>query len=592
MSRVQFRREGVVVDGRNVQLISGAIHYFRVPSELWRDRLEKARFCGLNCIETYMCWNLHEPRPDEFHFEGMLDFVRFIELAGELGLYVIVRPGPYICAEWENGGLPVWLTARAEIELRRMNDAYLSAVKSYLDKVLPMLAPLQLDCGGPIVAFQIENEYGSYGHDKKYLAFLRDHFRACGLTVPLFTADGGDADFYINGGNLEGTPIALTFGSRGLAAFARGKRLRPDSPSLCMEFWDGWFDAWGCGSHRTRPAREVADELDDMLGAGGSVNFYMFHGGTNFGFHNGANATTGLTDYAPQTTSYDYDAPLSECGDPTEKYFMIQEVIRKYRPDAPFGECKPAPKAAYGKIPLTGSANYFDNLQLVSDQHVVSVTPPTMEQLGQAFGFIHYRTTLAGPLKNAQLVLREVHDRAIVFIDGKYCATIYRNDSQKQLPEFDIPAQGSTLDILVENMGRTNYGPLLGKDFKGIVGSVSIVLQMQFDWETWTLPLEAESLKKLQFKEFQWNEDRLPSFHRTTLEIVDAPRDTFLVCPGAKGVVWVNGHNLGRYWNVGPTQTLYVPGCWLKRGANEVVVFELERLGQPYLRFVDRPELG
>ena len=591
MSKVQFTQDGIVISGQPVQLISGAIHYFRVPEELWRDRLEKALHCGLNAVETYMCWNLHEPQPGEFHFEGMLDFVRFIRIAGELGLYVIVRPGPYICAEWENGGLPVWLTAQADVELRRSNPAYLQAVESYLGKVLPMLAPLQLDQGGPIVALQIENEYGSYAHDKKYLARLRNIFRQNGLTVPLFTADGA-ADFYINGGNLEGTPIALTFGSHGLEAFATGKRLRPNDPSLCMEFWNGWFDAWGCGKHRTRSAQEVADELDDMLQAGGSVNFYMFHGGTNFGFCNGANATPGLADYAPQVTSYDYDAPLSECGDPTEKYFKIQEVIRRHRPDAPFGECRPTPKAAYGKVPLTGSAPYFPNLEALAAKHVTNLTPPTMEQLGQAFGFIHYRTHLAGPVKNTQLALRDVHDRAIVFLDGRYRATIYRNDAQQQLPEFDLPAEGAVLDLLVENMGRTNYGPLLGKDHKGIVGSVTICLQQQFNWDTWTLPLENGQLAQLSFQDFQWNDDRLPAFHRATLEISGEPRDTFLTSPGAKGVVWINGHNLGRYWDLGPTKTLYVPGCWLRCGSNEIVVFELERLAQPYLRFDDHPALG
>ena len=594
MSRVQFTSKGVFIDGKSVQLISGAIHYFRVPSELWRDRLEKALKCGLNAVETYMPWNLHEPKPGEFHFEDMLDFERFIRLAGELGLYVIVRPGPYICSEWENGGLPVWLTAQPGMELRRMYPQYLKAVEGYLAKVLPMLAPLQLDQDGPIVALQIENEYGSYGHDKNYLATLRDIFRKHGLTVPLFTADGGDADFFINGGNLEGTPIALTFGSHGLAAFARGKRLRPDSPSMCMEFWNGWFDAWGCGNHRTRSPQEVADELDDMLNAGGSVNFYMFHGGTNFGFCNGANATPGLNDYAPQVTSYDYDAPLSECGDPTEKYFKIQEVIRKYRPDAPFGDCHPAPKAAYGKIPLAATAPYFPSLEAVASQHVTALTPPTMEQLGQAFGFLHYRTRLAGPVKNAQLALREVNDRAIVFLNGQYRATIFRNDdsARKELPPFDIPNEGMVLDILVENMGRTNYGPLLGKDHKGIVGCVTIALQQQFDWDTWSLPLEPQQLGKLEFGAFDWNNDQLPAFHRTTLNIDGEPRDTFLTCPGVKGQVWINGRNLGRYWNLGPTRSLYVPGCWLKQGANEVIVFELERLAQPYLRFDDHPDLG
>ena len=589
MSRVAFTKSGISIDGQPVQLVSGAIHYFRVPAERWRDRLEKAARCGLNAVETYLCWNLHEPRPGDFDFSGDLDFVRFIRLAGELGLRVIVRPGPYICAEWENGGLPAWLTARPEVELRRMNAPYLEAVGNYLAQILPRLAPLQLDQGGPLIALQIENEYGSYGTDKRYLQTLHGLFRRHGITLPLFTADGA-GDFFLNGGTLEGIPAALTFGSHAREALAIGRRHRPDDPSLCMEFWDGWFDAWGV-PHRTRGAAEVADEVEAMLEAGASVNLYMFHGGTNFGFCNGANASTGERDYAPQTTSYDYDAPLSECGDPTEKYFRLQALIRR-RPGAAIGECRPAPKADYGEVPFDGTAPLLPNLDTLAWRRAASTTPLTMERLGQAFGFIHYRTRLAGPVHDARLALRQVHDRAIVLLDGQYRGTFYRNDPVQELPAFEIPPEGAVLDLLVENMGRINYGPLLGRDAKGIVGSVTLAMQQQFDWEHWCLPLEPEQLSRLSFGPFEWNRDRLPAFHHATLEIDDAPQDTFLVFPGVKGVAWVNGRNLGRYWNIGPASTLYLPGCWLKSGRNDLLVLELEQLDRPFLRLIDHPELG
>lgn len=589
MSRVKFEKKSIVIDGVPRQILSGAVHYFRVPEELWEDRLRKAAQCGLNCIETYLCWNLHEPEEGRFDFSGMLNLGKFIRTAAEQGLYVIVRPGPYICAEWDNGGIPAWLMTRPGIEFRRMNTPYLEAVERYYRAVLPILAELQYDAGGPVIAVQVENEYGSYGHDKEYLATLRRFCREGGITVPLFTADGA-ADLCIVGGMLEDSPMTLTFGSRGLEAFALGRRFRPEDPSFCMEFWDGWFDAWGCGKHHDRSPQEVADEFDDMIRAGGSVNFYMFHGGTNFSFWNGANGVKGGV-YTPDTTSYDYDAPLSECGDPTEKYFLIRDVIRKHFPDVPTGTPEPSRKADYGKVPLLESAPFFPNLDAISEKTVVSVSTKTMEELGQNFGFIHYRTRIAGPVRCCDLHLWEVHDRAIVYLDGKQHFIYYRNDASCCAPVFSVPEAGVQLDILVENMGRINYGPLTGRDFKGIVDGVTTGNQFQFDWEIRSLPMENRNLSRLSFQPFLWNDDSLPSFHRAFLEIPDEPADTFLQFPGVKGVVWVNGHNLGRYWNIGPGGTLYVPAPWLKKGKNEILVFELEKLKFPYLRFLDRHQL-
>ncbi len=470
MSKVQFADKSVWIDGKKVQLISGAIHYFRVPRELWRDRLEKLVQCGFNCLETYMCWNLHEPEEGVYDFSGILDFEAYIRLAQELGLYVIVRPGPFICAEWDNGGLPCWLMTKEGIEFRRMNKPYLDAVRRYYHMIMPKLRALQIDEGGPVIAMQVENEYGSYGCDKEYLKTLRAMSLEDGITVPLFTADGA-SDLCLQGGLLEGSPMCLTFGSKGLEAFETGRKFRPDDPSFCMEFWVGWFDHWNCGKHHTRSAADAADEIEDMLSDNGSVNVYMFHGGTNFGFMNGANGYPGQA-YTPDTTSYDYDGLISEAGDPTEKYFLVQDVVRKFRPDARFGKPEASEKKAYGKVRFSESAELFDCLEIIAEKIHAAKTEP-MEKLGQSYGFIHYRTHLQGPVSTV-LGLWDVKDRALVYLDRQLVFTYYRNDASNWTPELHIPSCGAQLDILVENMGHINYGPLIGRDFKGICDGVTL----------------------------------------------------------------------------------------------------------------------
>ena len=582
MADVKFERGSVMIDDKPTQIISGAIHYFRVPRPLWADRLLKAKQMGLNAVETYLCWNLHEQKPGKFDFTGGLDFEAFVKMIGELGMHAIVRPGPYICAEWDNGGIPAWLMVKPGVEFRRMNKPYIDATERFVGEIIPRLKKLQFTEGGPVIAVQIENEYGSYGQDKEYLRHLRGLYEKGGISVPLFTADGA-ADICIQGGMLEGSPMTLTFGSRGLAAFATGRKYRPEGPDFCTEFWNGWFDHWG-SPHHTRDVADAAKELDEMLGAGGSVNLYMFHGGTNFGFNNGANGS-GATDYGPDVTSYDYDAPLSECGDPSEKFFAFQNVIRKYRPNAEFGTPAPMKKQAYGLVTLKESSPLFENLDRLSKKRP-STSPMTMEALGQSFGFIHYRARLNGPM-NDSIRFLDMHDRAMVFLDGQYQGSIYRNDPKQELG-VAIPATGATLDVLVENMGRINYGPRTGKDLKGLVGGVLLCFgQFQFNWENWPLPMD--NLKKLRYGAFAEAYHK-PCFHRAKFK-VDAPCDTFLKFPGEKGVVWINGFNLGRYWGVGPGKTLYVPGCLLKPGKNEVIIFELHKLNSQNIEFIDKPIL-
>ncbi|MBE6381286.1 MAG: beta-galactosidase [Lentisphaerae bacterium] len=575
-----------LINGESVQLISGTMHYFRIPHQYWRDRLEKAVACGFNCVETYICWNLHEPTPGNFDFSGNLDLEKFVLTAKELGLYVILRPGPYICTEWDNGGLPVWLFNEPGIRLRRSNKPYLTAVERYFNQLMPMIRRWEWDQGGPVIAMQIENEYGSYGRDTEYLQSLHDMIRKNGCKSVLFTIDGNQ-ELMLGGGSIPGVWRTMSFGSDGVKSFNALRNFRntpPGGPDSCMEFWIGWFDHWG-KPHTTRSAEETAAEFDSMLAAGASVNVYALAGGTNFAFNNGANHFPN-EDYCATGTSYDFDSLVSECGDITGKFLAFQQVIKKYRPDLPMTVPENPPKAAYGKVKISGSCRLFDNLDtLARRRHCVD--PETMEFFNQQFGFIHYQTRLNGPAETF-LQLLDMHDRAQVYLDGKYAATFYRNEPIHKIENLQIPPEGIQLDILVENMGRTNYGQFFGKDFKGLVNGVYLDRQLQTGWDIYPLPLN--DLSALKFGAFA-EEKNHPSFHCADLEI-DQPADTFLKFPGVKGAVWVDGINIGRYWNVGPARTLFVPGCYLKKGKNKIVVLELHKLNSPELDFTGSHDLG
>ncbi len=587
MSEVKFKDKSVVIDGKKVQIISGAMHYFRIHPELWGDRLDKAVAFGLNCIETYCCWNLHEPKPGKFNFSGIVDLERYIEMVHERGLYMILRPGPYICAEWENGGFPAWLLAEPGMELRRMNEPYLKAFKRYFDELLPRIKRHLYTNGGPVIMTQIENEYASFCHDTEYLKFIYDLYRSHGIDVPIFTSDG-HCGHYLHGGNIPEAMLTMNFGSNSDEAWANHQELRPGEPDFCMEFWNGWFDHWG-EAHHTRVAGMEAGgaawEFDRMLKAGANVNFYMFHGGTNFGFTNGANGNF-KTDYAPTVTSYDYDCPLTECGDPSPKFKTCQDVIRKYGDTSRMKEISPSPKVVPPNAKFIASASLFDNLDHIASAHGSSGTPPTMEKLGQNFGFIHYRKRIAGPLSNQYpLRLIEVNDYATVWQDGKFLAHRMRDTGENPVKLNEVPPAGSVIDLLVENCGRINYGPYVGRDFKGIVGGVGIDLQFQLGWEYWSL--ELEDLSGLKWEEFAPN-GGAGFFHKAEFEL-DETGDAFLFRPGSKGLAWVNGFNLGRYWDKGPTETLYIPSPVLKKGKNTVVVFEQNELNSDEIKF--SPEL-
>ncbi|MGW1091550.1 glycoside hydrolase family 35 protein [Streptomyces sp. NPDC002596] len=573
---------GFLRDGRPHQIISAAIHYFRVHPELWEDRLRRLRAMGVNTVETYIAWNLHQPTPDRTDFSGPADITRFVRTAARLGLDVILRPGPYICAEWEFGGLPAWLLADPALRLRRTEERYLAAVDAWFDELIPVLRPHLASQGGPVVAMQIENEYGSYGTDTAYLDHLRRGLIRRGVDCFLFTADGA-ADGVLRGGVLPGTLATATFGSHLKEALTTLRRHQPDGPLMCSAYWHGWFDHWGEQRH-VRDPHEAAAELDWMLAHGASVNLYMGHGGTNFGWWNGANRDESA--YRPTTTSYDCDAPVGEAGELTAKFHAFREVIERYR--GPIGHDVPAPpdRLAPQTVRTNGTVGLLDSLDALSIP-VHRLSPEPMEALGQSLGLIHYRTRLGGPFPDATLRVHGLADRAQVFLDGEPLGLLERDSPLDALP-IDLPEAGARLDLLVENMGRINYGPWM-EDRKGISGGVRIDGQYQFDWEIRPLPLTGTDLTALPFGAAQAVEG--PAFHRAEVEI-PAPADGFLALPGwTKGQVWLNGFALGRYWDRGPQRTLYAPAPVWRAGRNELVILELHRPGER-VEILDAADLG
>lgn len=564
-------------DGKPIKLISGAVHYFRNLPETWPDIFEKLRAMGCNCVETYCAWNMHEPKPGTFDFTGRLDIVRFIKEAEKAGLMVIVRPGPYICAEWEFGGLPWWIQREEGLEIRCRNEVYIRYFDRYLDELLGRVRPLLCTNGGPVILLQCENEYGYYGDDREYLSYLRDGYRRRGIDVPLFTSDGGSEDSLLDG-TVEGCLPTLNFGSRVEENFKVHDQLFPNCPKVCMEMWDGWFDAWGDEKHHTTDPQVYAGVVRDMLKKG-SLNIYMFIGGTNFGFTSGANH---YEKFAPDVTSYDYDALLTECGDVTEKYKAVREVIR----EATGKELPPIPKdrekKAYGKVALTRSAGLLSNLGALSSP-IHSDVPRAMEEYGIGYGYIAYRTVLNRDYRDAKLSFESLGDRAQVLVNGKLQGIAYLNDSL----EVTVNAKkGDVLTILVENMGRANFGPKMMRK-KGLPGRVLLGGKIHFSWDVYPLPMT-----DLSGLSFGGDEVEAPAFYEGTFT-VEEPADTFLRTDSfKKGFVVLNGFNLGRYWEVGPQKTLYVPGPLLKKGENTLLLFESDgRKGEAEVEFVNRPEL-
>ncbi len=570
----------IIIGGKQTEIYSGAIHYFRIHPDQWRDRLEKLKACGFNTVETYIAWNVHEPKKGQFDFSGMYDFERFLRIAEELGLYAIVRPGPYICAEWDAGGLPAWLLAEG-CALRCSDPVYLAHVRDYFSVLLPKIGKHLYTRGGNVIAMQIENEYGSYGNDKEYLRFLKGLYEEAGMDCLWFTSDG-DLDMMMSGGTLPDIWKTVNFGSRTHGAFGILRHFQKDRPKFCAEFWCGWFDWWG-EAHHTRSAESVREEIEALFEEGAGFNVYMFCGGTNFGFTSGANDGG---EYTPTITSYDYCAPLSENGDYTPAYFMLRELLHAKRGIEPL-PLPPAPVAqAAGRVHLTQYAALFENLGAIGEKHT-SPAAKSMEQYGQTGGYILYRTHARGKYGDTRLSVKDVHDVAYVFVDGKRAGAFGRMSWGAFAERFDkepLPFAAfegeKQIDVLVEGLGRVNYGQKM-PDLKGISG-VCLDWQMQMGYEVYLLPLD--NLDKLQFKS---EPQPCPAFLRGAFK-AKAGVDCFVDFEGfTKGCIFVNGFNLGRYWNVGPQKTLYVPGPLVKE-ENEIVVFELEKYERPEIFVTDK----
>ena len=597
-------RESFAV-GKNTFLLNGKpfvvkaaeVHYPRIPRPYWEHRIKMSKALGMNTLCLYVFWNIHEQKEGVYDFSGQNDVAEFCRLAQKNGMYVIVRPGPYVCAEWEMGGLPWWLLKKKDIRLRERDPYFLERVRLFEKEVGKQLSPLTIENGGPIIMVQVENEYGSYGEDKPYVSEIRDIVRQSGFDkVALFQCDWA-SNFTRNG--LDDLIWTMNFGTGANIdnQFRRLKELRPESPLMCSEFWSGWFDKWGA-RHETRPADDMVAGIDEMLSKGISFSLYMTHGGTSFGHWAGANSPG----FAPDVTSYDYDAPINEWGLPTEKYWTLRRTMQKY---ADGGKLPNVPKAPMNIISVP-QFKFTVYAPIVSgiDTMVGSGDVKTMEELDMGWGSMFYETTLPTVSTPSLLTLNDCHDFAQVFIDGKYIGKIDRVKNEKSIV---LPAvkSGQKLTILIEAMGRINFGRAI-KDFKGITERVTLTAEadgheLTYDLKHWriaTIPCDYQTAvnaftsAQTHFSFFVLHSSLKKGYYRANFTLKKVG-DTFINMEAfGKGMVYVNGHALGRFWNIGPQQTLYVPGCWLKKGKNEVVVLDIVGpKGDPVAYCQDKPEL-
>ena len=561
-----------LLNGEPFVVKAAELHYPRIPRAYWEHRIKQCKALGMNTICLYVFWNFHEEKPGEFDFTGQKDLAEFCRLCQKNDMYVILRPGPYVCAEWEMGGLPWWLLKKKDIRLREDDPYFLERVAIFEKEVANQVAGLTIQKGGPIIMVQVENEYGSYGESKEYVAKIRNIVRENFGDVTLFQCDWA-SNFQLNA--LDDLVWTMNFGTGANIdeQFAPLKKVRPDSPLMCSEFWSGWFDKWGA-NHETRAADDMIAGIDEMLSKGISFSLYMTHGGTNWGHWAGANSPG----FAPDVTSYDYDAPISESGKITPKYEKLRETLAKYMDGKKQAKVPDdIPTISVPAFEFTEVAPLFANLPEPKSDDTIR----TMEEYDQGFGSILYRTTLPKIDRSATLTVTEAHDYAQIFIDGKYIGKLDRRNGEKQL---DIPAcaEGAQLDILVEAMGRINFGRAI-KDFKGITEKVELknggrTTELK-GWKVYNLEDRYEEYKGLKFEPLKSVKDaqgqRVPGCYRATFH-VEKPGDTFLNFETwGKGLVYVNGYGIGRIWEIGPQQTLYMPGCWLKEGENEILVFDI-----------------
>ncbi|XP_061073722.1 beta-galactosidase-1-like protein 2 isoform X1 [Conger conger] len=590
----QSRTEGLnanssqfTLDGVALRILGGSAHYFRIPRAHWKDRLLKMKACGLNTLTTYVPWNLHEPGRGEFDFQNQLDLEAYIRLAEEVGLWVILRPGPYICSEWDLGGLPSWLLRDKGMKLRTTYPGFTGAVNSFFDELIPRVAPLQYMRGGPIIAVQVENEYGSYAEDDLYMAFIKEALLSRGIGELLMTSD-----------NLEGSKCG---GVAGALETINLQRLTPgvvnylahmpgEKPKMVMEFWCGWFDVWG-DPHHVFHAEDMVPVVTEILKRGMSINLYMFHGGTSFGFMSGA---VDLGTYKPQVSSYDYDAPLSEAGDYTPKYHRLRELFSQYHSETLPEEPTPQWRKVYEPVVFDQYLSLWETLKF-AEEPLISATPVNMENLpvnsgnGQSYGYTLYETTVtSGGALNSR---NNVRDRALVFVDRVYIGVLDYKTVELAVPDGKGVRK---LSLLVENCGRVNYGKAMDVQRKGLVGQIVLNNAPLKSFTIRSLDMTPNFIDGLSRERWNLHPEKLtyPGFFQGQLKVDGNPTDTFLKLPGwGKGVVFINGQNLGRHRSIGPQQTLYLPGPWLHSGVNEIVVFE-EREAGGRIQFSVSPELG
>lgn len=581
-------KEDFMLNGQPFKIISGAIHYFRLPTSQWEDSLYNLKALGANTVETYLPWNIHEPAEGVFDFTGMKDVEAFVSLAQRLGLWVILRPSIYICAEWEFGGLPAWLLKESGIRLRSTDERFMSRVANYYQELLPRLAPLQVTQGGPVLMMQIENEYGSYGMDKEYLKATKALMEAGGIEVPLFTSDGAWEEA-LDAGTLIDEDVFVTgnFGSRSKENAAVLQQYFADHgkkwPLMCMEYWDGWFNRWGEPVIKRDPA-DLAMEVKEMLKLG-SVNLYMFHGGSNFGFYNGCSAREEKD--LPQVTSYDYDALLTEAGEPTEKYYLVQQAIKEVCPDVWQAEPRTKTLKNLGRYPINKSVSFFQTKEQMITP-VASAYPQTMEQLDTNYGYLLYDLELKNYQRENKLKIVEVSDRVQVFVDGQLQEVATTALGAEMMLQ---PRDQETMEVavLVENQGRVNYGYKFNNpsQAKGIRGGVMQDIHFHQGYRQYPLTFAPEQIDKIDFT--AGKNPQQPSFYAADFTLEEVA-DTFIDCSAyGKGVVLVNGFNLGRYWSKGPIHSLYCPKDFLKVGSNQIVIFETEGVELTTVTFSETP---
>lgn len=574
-----------LLNGKPFTVKAAELHYTRIPAPYWEHRIEMCKALGMNTICLYVFWNIHEQTEGQFDFTGQNDIAAFCRLAQKHGMYVIVRPGPYVCAEWEMGGLPWWLLKKKDIVLRTLDPYFMERTAIFMKEVGKQLAPLQITRGGNIIMVQVENEYGAYAVDKPYVSAIRDIVKSAGFTeVPLFQCDWSST-FDRNG--LDDLLWTINFGTGANIEqqFKRLREARPETPLMCSEFWSGWFDHWG-RKHETRPAKSMVQGIKDMLDRNISFSLYMAHGGTTFGHWGGANNPS----YSAMCSSYDYDAPISEPGWTTDKYFQLRDLLKNY---LPAGEQLPEIPEAFPVIEIpevefTQVAPLFSNLPEAKES--MDIQP--MEAFDQGWGTILYRTTLQEPVENGTTMkITEVHDWAQVFADGKLLARLDRRRGEFAL-QLPVLKKGTRIDILVEAMGRVNFDESI-HDRKGITEKVELVRGKQSaelkNWTVYSFPVDYSFVQDKRYK--NGTAQTMPAYYRTTFRL-DKVGDTFLdMSTWGKGMVWVNGLAIGRFWEIGPQQTLFIPGCWLKEGENEIIVLDLKGPEKASIRGLKKPIL-